>query len=133
MIGDHVAECSRLFVVTGATADSASLSGSYLDIFDVVAVPDRLEHRVDKAKDKNVLNRIFAEIMIDAINLTLFEYCGNGCVQLFCRFQIAPEGFFNHNPAPMLTFLRQSRFAEAAHDFRKERRRRREIEDMILA
>src|SRR5215203_7404356 len=133
MVGYHVAQCASLFVVSRATANTSGLRRCNLDVVDVVAVPDRFKHRVAEAKDEDVLDCVFAEVVIDAINLALFEYRGDSCVQLFCGFEIAPEGLFNNNPAPMLPFLRETGFAEAFHDYRKKRWRRREIEEMILA
>ena len=40
-----------------------------LNVIDVLPVPQRLEDAVGKTKDQQVLHRLFAEIMIDAINL----------------------------------------------------------------
>src|SRR5215204_3667104 len=132
MVGYHVAQRSRLFVVSSATADTSRLGGSNFDVVDVVAVPDWFKHRVAEAKNKNVLDRVFAEVVIDAINLTFFEDAGNSCVQFFGGFEIASERFFNNNPAPMLPFLREPGLAESLHDLRKKRGRCREIEEMIL-
>src|SRR5215213_5233866 len=133
MIGDHVAQCAGLFVIAGATADTTGFRGSDLDVVDIVTIPDRFKHRVAEAKDENILHRIFAEIMIDAINLALLEYAGDGSVQLFCGFEIAPERLFNNDPAPMAILLREPGLAETRHDFREKGRRRGEVEKMISA
>ena len=44
-----------------------------LYMIDVVAIPQRLEHRIGKAKYENVLHRFLAEIMIDAIRLRFIK------------------------------------------------------------
>ncbi len=133
MICNHVAQSSGLFVVTRACANTTSFSRGDLDVVDIVAIPDRLEHRISETKDKYVLHRIFAEVVIDAINLTLFEHLGNGGVQSFRRFEISPERFFNDDPAPMIVFVCKICLAQAFHDRGSKRRRCREIEELIFA
>ena len=57
---EDVAEGSGLVVVVRPVLDAQCLGNGDLDIVDVVAVPDRLEDGVRKAKDHDILDRLFA-------------------------------------------------------------------------
>ena len=52
------------------------LGGRNLHVIDVIPVPDRLEDSVGDPEDKNVLHRLFAQVMIDAKDLLFFEDTG---------------------------------------------------------
>ena len=70
---NHVANRAGLFIA-GPTAFDADCFGiGDLNVIDIFAVPDGLEDAVGKTKDQKVLHRLFAEVMIDAINLWLLK------------------------------------------------------------
>ena len=54
-------------------ADADFLVDRDLDMVDVIAIPDRLEHAVGKAQHQDVLHRLLAEVMIDPVNLVLVD------------------------------------------------------------
>ena len=70
---DQVAQRAGLVVVAGAGADADVLGGRDLDAVDVVAVPQRLEHAVGEAERQHVLDRLLAEVVVDAEDLGLVE------------------------------------------------------------
>ena len=70
---DQVAQRARLVVVAGAAADADVLGGGDLDVVDVVAVPDRLEHRVREPEGQQVLDGLLAQVVVDAEDLALVE------------------------------------------------------------
>src|SRR5688500_19375562 len=43
--------------------------------------PQRLEDRVGEAKDEEVLDRLFPEVVVDAVDLPLVESCGDRIIQ----------------------------------------------------
>src|SRR6185503_1984168 len=133
MIRDHVAQRAGFFVVTGAAADAALLSRSDLNVFDVIAIPDRFKHRVSKTKYEDVLNCVFTEVVIDAIDLILFEDFSNRHVQRLRRLEVAPERFLDDDATPLLVFVSEARFAKTLHDGREQRGWRCEIEEPVLA
>ncbi len=45
-----------------------------LDVIDIVAVPQRLENRVGKTEDEDILDGLFAQVVVDAVDLILIEY-----------------------------------------------------------
>ncbi len=70
---DHVAHHARLLVVAAAPLDADRLGVRDLDVVDVLPVPDRLEDAVGEAEDEQVLHRLLAEVVVDAVDLRLFE------------------------------------------------------------
>ena len=66
---EHVAEYARVFVVRGAIADIEVFQHGDLDVIDVVAVPQRFEDRVAESEDDQVLDRVFAKVVIDSEEL----------------------------------------------------------------
>ena len=48
-----------------------------LHMVNVLAIPDRLEDAIGKAENQQVLHRLFAEIMVDAVDLRLGEGAGD--------------------------------------------------------
>src|ERR687891_582428 len=60
-------------VVARARADPEVLGRGDLDVVDVVAVPDRLEHVVREPERHHVLDRLLAQGVVDAEDLALAE------------------------------------------------------------
>src|SRR5882757_1665879 len=121
MIGNHVAESASLIVVSAARTDAQSFGGGDLQVIDIAAVPDRFEDAVGKAEDDDVLNRLFAEIMIDAINLTFVERLFQRGVESASRLEIMAERFLDNDATPVISgFLNQSGVSELMNNFREK-------------
>ena len=71
---NHVPHRARRFVERRPALDAQRFRRSDLHVIDEIAVPERLEDAVAKAEHQQVLHRLFAEIMIDAIDLRFVEY-----------------------------------------------------------
>src|SRR5258705_11865437 len=127
MIGNHVAESASMIVVSAARTDAKCFGGGDLQMIDIAAVPDRLEDAVGKAEDDDVLNRLFAEIMVDAVNLALVEHFSERAIESAGGFEIVAEGFLDNDATPMTAgFLNQPAGSELMHDFVNEVRSARE-------
>ena len=74
MVWYHVAKRTGPVVITASSTYTEILGYCDLNMIDVIPVPDRLENAVAEPKNKNVLNRLFSEIMVDPIDLVFFEY-----------------------------------------------------------
>ncbi len=70
---DQIAQRAGAVVVVGARADAEVLGGGDLHAVDVVAVPQRLEHAVGEAERQHVLDRLLAQVVVDAVDLRLVE------------------------------------------------------------
>ena len=85
--------------------DADLLAGGNMHAVDVAAIPDRFEDAVAETKNQNVLNGLFAEVMIDTINLVLAQDFLEFMVKLAGRLEIAAKRLFDHDPPPVIVFL----------------------------
>jgi len=69
VILDDVAQRAGFVIVAAARADADCLRDGDLDVIDVVAVPQRLKDRVGEPEHSDILDGLFAKIVIDAVNL----------------------------------------------------------------
>src|SRR5262249_57160077 len=116
MIGPHVAQRSGLFVITCAGPDAFRFRRRNLDVVYIVAVPDRLEHRVAEAKENDVLHSLLAEVVVYAIDLVLFEDVRDQGVQRASGFQVASERFFHNDARPAFFFRGELYYADSTDD-----------------
>src|SRR5262245_26774041 len=100
MVWHHVAQRARCFVEATATLDANRLGRSDLHVIDMVAVPERLEDAVGKAKHQNVLYRFLAQEMIDSIDLVFGEKLEDPRVKRLRGSKVVTEGFFDDHPPP---------------------------------
>ena len=135
MVLDHVADGARLFVVVAAPLDAKGLSHRDLHVVDVAPVPDRLEDAVAKPQHHDVLNGLFAQVMVDAIDLLLRETFGQRGVQRLGRVVVMAKRLLDDDAREAGAFrfaaLRHPRFMKQLADHRIEGRRRRQIEETV--
>ena len=114
-------------------ADAELLVDGDLDMVDVVAVPDRLEHAVGEAQHQDVLDGFLAEIMIDPVDLVLVDELQQFAVQRPRRGQIGAERLFDHQPPPCAVLGQHAGAAEFPADRQERVRRRRQVEQAVAA
>src|SRR5690606_29687339 len=85
--------------------------------------PDRLEKRVRKPEVKQVLDRLLAEIVIDAIDVALGERAVQRLVELARRREIAAERLLDDHARA----VGAARVAQMIGDGREQARRQGEI------
>ena len=100
MVLKHITQHTGLIIVVRAAADGAALGHADLHMIDVGGIPDRLKQRIGETEHEDVLHRLLAEIMVDAINLLFAEMVAEGLIQLPRRGQIAAKRFFDHQSSP---------------------------------
>ena len=71
---DHVAKRARLLVEARPPLDVKRLGDVDLNVGDVIAVPDRLEHAVGEPQGEDVLRRLLAQEVVDAVDRILIEH-----------------------------------------------------------
>src|SRR6185436_10138786 len=71
VVREHVPKRARLVIISGPVLDADVLRYGNLYMVDVPPVPGRLEDRVGKPEEQNILDRLFAEIMVDPVDLSL--------------------------------------------------------------
>ena len=79
MVLDHVAHHAGAIVIAGARANAFGFRCGDLHVINIVAVPDRFKTRIGKAEDQHILDCLFAQVMIDTVEL-LFAYHGEELV-----------------------------------------------------
>ncbi len=103
MVLDHVAESARFLVVGAASFDADGFGSGDLDVIDVATIPKRLENTVAEAERENVLNGLFPEIVIDAVDLRFVEDFVDFLVQLAGAGEVMTEGLFDNDAPPAIT------------------------------
>ena len=95
---DHVAEGAGFLVEAPTHLDRERLGDVDLDVVDVVAVPDRLEHPVREAQRQQVLDRLAAEVVVDPVDAALLEDRVQPRVQLPGRGEVGAERLLGDHP-----------------------------------
>ena len=109
MVGHHVTQSSGLVVVTAPLFHADRFGHRDLHMINVAAVPDRLENSVGEAERQDVLNSLFAQVMIDAIDLLLPGNVEELLVKRLRRFQIMPKRLLDDYPPPLpVVFLHEA-------------------------
>ena len=96
---DHVAVGAGVLVEAGAVVDGERLRHVDLDVVDVVAVPDRLEHAVGEAQRDQVLDRLAAEEVVDPEHALLGEDAVHERVELARAVEVDAERLLEHDAA----------------------------------
>ncbi len=79
----HIADRPRFLVIAAAPFQSDVLRHCDLHMVNIAAVPYRLEDAICQAEDEDVLHRFFAQVVIDAVDLFLFEDFAHLPVEFF--------------------------------------------------
>ena len=76
------AERPGLLVIGPAMLHAEIFSHGNLNILDGVAFPERFKNRVREAERQEILHRLFAEVMIDAVDLGFVDILMEGRIQM---------------------------------------------------
>ena len=129
---DDVARRADAVVVAGTAADADVLGHRDLHVVDVVGVPDRLVELVGEAQRQDVLDRLLAEVVVDAEHRVGREDRLDDGVQLARRLQVAAERLLDDDAAPCAFLLvGEARAAQLLGDQRERLRRDREVERVV--
>ena len=97
---EHVAHHAGFLVVARPVLDSDRLRGGDLHVMDVVAIPHRLEDGVREPEDHQVLHRLLAEVVVDAVDLMLRERLPDRAVERLRRSRGRARTASRSPPAP---------------------------------
>jgi hypothetical protein len=101
---DDVAHGASFLVERSAGANAYILGDRDLDVVDVVLVPDRLEDPVGEPQGKDVLDRLLAEVVVDAVDLGLIEVPLELGVEILGTPEVPPERLLYYQPRPAALF-----------------------------
>src|ERR1039458_9517107 len=99
MILDHIVQRAGFLVVGAAAFHADGFGTRNLDVVHIPAIPQRLEDAVAEAERQDVLDGLFAEIVVDAVDFRFVERFVQPAAQFACAFEIVPERFL-HYPTP---------------------------------
>ena len=98
MILDDIADGPDGVVERSTSLDAEVLRHGDLHALDVVAVPERLEQRVDEAEEDHVVDLPLPEIVINPEDRALVEGAAQDVVQCLCRGKIVTERLLDDDP-----------------------------------
>src|SRR5579864_8449019 len=97
MILEDVSNGADALVETAAAAHAECFRHGDLRALDVLGIPDGLQKRVGEPEIQEVLDRLFAEEMIDAVDGRLGKGLVEGRVESLGRRQVTTEWFFHND------------------------------------
>ena len=124
VVDDHVAQGADGVVEMAAVLDSEALGHRDLDRREVVAVPDRLEHRVGEPQEEDLDQPHLSQEVVDPVQLGLVEVLVDLLVERRRRGDVVPEGLLDHDTGR----LGQTRAGEPLDHHPEQRRRDLEVE-----
>jgi len=101
-----------MIVVAATIQHGDAFCHRYLHAVDVVAVPHRLENRVGEPENQQILDHLFAQVMVDPVDLALVENLRHSVIQLTVVSRSVPNGV-------SITTLRQPPLLSASPDRKK--------------
>jgi len=94
----HVAQCPGFVVELAAAFHAQFLGHRDLHVFDQSAPPQRLEQCIAETQRHEILHRLLAEVVIDAINLFLGEHLADLGVDEVGGLGVVSQRFLQHHP-----------------------------------
>ncbi len=94
---DDIADGAGFFVKFAAALYSERFGHGDFHVVDVVAVPGRFPHGIGEAGVHDILDGLFAEVVVDAEDRGFGEELVQGGVECLCGSEIASEGFFDND------------------------------------
>ena len=88
---------ARALVERAARPDAELLADCDLRVADLPATPQRLEQRIAEAQCQQVLDRLLAEIVIDAVDLPLRDHGADDGIDPARRLAVLAERFLEHD------------------------------------
>ena len=91
---NHVTQGTGGFIKCGALLDAQTFRSGDLHVIHIITVPERLENAVPEAQHQQVLHRVLAEVVVDAIDLRyLSKTCSTAWLSLRAEARSRPNGF----------------------------------------
>src|SRR3990167_791021 len=134
MILSDVAERARRVVKRAAFFGADRFEESDFNLLDQLFPPRNLEEVVRETERQNILQHFFREVVIDAINLLLFEEFCESVVDCVRSLAIVTKGLLDHDPRPPAVYttrLGETAFCDMTRNRRIKLRRHSEIEELV--
>ena len=93
MVLNHIAKGANGVVEAPPVLNVESFRHGDLDAANIVAVPQRLEHRIGEPRIEDVLNRLLAQIVVDAKDRIFGKMLEQRVVERLADSRSRPNGF----------------------------------------
>ena len=129
MVLHDVAQRADWVVEVAAVLHTEVLGHRDLHGLDAVAIPQRFDDRIREPDVADVHRRLFAQEVVDAVDLPLLQVSTQLVVERLGRRKIMSERLFHHDPG----VLGEAGAGEAVHDPAEQRGRDLQIEHRVAA
>ena len=99
MVLHHVTQLTHAIVISPTTLDPHLFRNRDLNVVDATLIPLRVDKPVSKSQHQEVLDRLFAKVVIDAVDILLFEKSCECFIDLTRGIEALANGFFKHDAA----------------------------------
>src|SRR5262249_24437588 len=127
----HVTDSAGLLIIGAAVFNAEIFRDCNLDALHRIPIPQGFEYWIGKTKRQQILYRLFAQVMIDAIDLGFIEVTVQERIQCASGPEVMPEWLFKDDTHPAMT-LEESGPIEVFNRCRHCCGREREIEHTVL-
>ncbi len=100
MILNHIAQSTGSIIVSSAVAYTDFLRSCDFYSVYITPIPHRLKKSIGKPGYHNILNRFFAKIMVDPVNLMLKKSAVKFIIQFHGSFVTVSKRFFHYQTLP---------------------------------
>src|SRR5450432_133768 len=114
----HIANSARFFVVAATTLQAQILRDGDLYMVHIPSIPYGFKDAICQAEDQDILDRLFAEVMVDTEYLLLAEDLADLTVQFSRGSKVMAEWLFYNYTCPTFAVAIQSCRAQILNDLR---------------
>src|SRR6266436_361247 len=114
MILNHVADSARSIVESAPALNSKVFCHGDLHAFDMLAIPKRLQERVGKTEEEQVVHRPLSKVMVDAEDCLLVEGAEQNPVEVLRRGEVPAEWLFDDNASAIVAARLRQLFDDQA-------------------
>src|SRR5579885_3482978 len=112
MVLDHIGQRTGFLIIGPASFDADRFRCRDLNVIYVPAIPERFKYPIAETKSEDILNSLFTEVVINAIDIRFTKNLVELIAQLARARQVVPERFLD-DQAPPPASLPQSRPAQS--------------------
>ncbi len=87
-----------MIVIAAAMPHTYLFRNRYLDMIDILPVPERFKECIAETEGQNILYGLFAKKMVYAKDLPFFIQLTQSAIQITGGFKVSAKGFFHNHP-----------------------------------
>ena len=99
MVLDHVAQLTHPVVISPTPLDPHLFRNGDLNMIDTTLIPLGVDKTIGKSQHQKILDRLFTQIVIDSVNISLIEKSSECLVDLTRSFEALTNRLFEDDTA----------------------------------